>query len=347
MPSMPPRRVSFSERNDYSRLPRDDEMYVMKAFSKHAKKCSSCFDPYRVYREGGTLCPKGHQRALDVAQYVYNKGGSAYSVVDSEKNQRVQIEIPGECEAVRSLLKAMERGLRVMKRAPTSSYDKTYFVPARRASDRGPAPARQPSTRNLRLETVEPPRSPRPRHVRSHSYKASSRSPGPQISRPGLTRYTSYGGSPRNNSYSSSSSRDNSPFSSRNNSISSQSSYGSWSGPSGALSRKNSLSHSHSKSVPVVRRSSKDYDLANTYSRSYPRNSGNYTSRSTIEYPPALASSAPKDYGSKGLSLYRRRDSSAERDGEKHYKRPVFYRIKREPSPPVPPKDEYVYARRR
>ena len=362
------RRVSFSEKNDYSRLPRDDEMYVLKAFSRHAKKCSSCFDPYRVYREGGTLCSKGHQRALDVAQYVYNKGGVAYSVVDGERSQRVQIEIPSECEAVRSLLKAMERGLRVMKRAPTVSYDKGYYVPARRASDRGPAPVRRPSTKNLRLETVEPPRSPRPRHRRSQSYntnKTSSRSPSPNLvsSRPGLSRYATYGGNnaprgSRNNSYSSVSSRDNSPFSSRNNSLSSQSSYGSWSG--GPSSRKNSLSQTPSQPqpIPMLRRTSKDSDFrGHRYSKSSPPKTGGYYTSSSYPPPLALTSSGPKEYSSngsgKGLALYRRRDSSEEREREKDsrrsYTKPTstFYRFKREPSPPVPPKDEYVYVRRR
>ena len=123
----------------------------MKAFAKHASHCESCYDPYLVHRAGRTLCPKGHQRALDVAQYVYNKGGKAYSLVDREGNQRVQIEIPTGCEAVRSLLKAMERGLRIMKRAPSVSYDRTYYVAPRPTSER------RPSTKELKLEMVEPP----------------------------------------------------------------------------------------------------------------------------------------------------------------------------------------------
>ena len=64
----------------------------------------------------------------------------------------MQIEIPIGCEAVRSLLKAMERGLRIMKRAPSVSYDKTYFVPSR------PTGQRRPSTKELKLEMVEPPK---------------------------------------------------------------------------------------------------------------------------------------------------------------------------------------------
>ncbi|MCJ1477768.1 hypothetical protein MMC13_006441 [Lambiella insularis] len=150
------RQVSFNAAPAYSRLPRDDEAYVMKAFARHASHCSTCTNPYQVHLRGGTLCPKGHQRALDVAQYVYNKGGQAYSVVDREGHQRVQIEIPVGCDSVRSLLRAMERGLRIMRGAPSVSYDRSYYV--------APRPAviqREPSSSSYRkkprLETAEPP----------------------------------------------------------------------------------------------------------------------------------------------------------------------------------------------
>ena len=149
------RRVSLNPIPVYSRLPRDDEAYVMKSFAHHASQCSSCDQPYEVYRRGGTLCPKGHQRALDVAQYVYNKGGQAYSLVDREGNQRVQIEIPVGCESVRSLLKAMERGLRIMKNPPVS-HDRTYYVPSR------PTPERDSRHVKPRLETSLPPRTASP-----------------------------------------------------------------------------------------------------------------------------------------------------------------------------------------
>ena len=166
------RRVSFTA-PVYSRLPRDDEAYVMKAFARHASHCRSCANPYEVHRSGGTLCPKGHQRALDVAQYVYGQSGKTYSLVDREGNQHVQIEIPPNCDAVRSLLRAMERGLRIMKRAPSVSYDRTYYVPPRPATTyREPSYLRKP-----RLETAEPPAwaaVKRPR-VESVSYRGRGR----------------------------------------------------------------------------------------------------------------------------------------------------------------------------
>ena len=115
----------------YSRLPYDDELYVIKAFTRHASHCSICAHPYDVHRKGGSLCPKGHQRALDVAQYVFNKAGQTFSVVDLEGNRRVQMEIPADCAVVRELLKAMERGLRLRRKVTVTSYDETYHISPR------------------------------------------------------------------------------------------------------------------------------------------------------------------------------------------------------------------------
>ena len=105
----------------YSRLPHDDELYVMRAFARHSSHCVQCDHPLEVYRRGRTLCPKGHQRAVDLAQYLYNKEGCTYSVVDLEKNMRVQVEIPAGCELVRELLQAMDNGLRLHGRKTLNS----------------------------------------------------------------------------------------------------------------------------------------------------------------------------------------------------------------------------------
>ncbi|MCJ1340135.1 hypothetical protein MMC09_005429 [Bachmanniomyces sp. S44760] len=163
MPSFS-RQVNFNPVQYYSRPAGDDEAYVMKMFAKHASHCQSCAHPYDVHRSGGTLCPKGHQRALDVAQYVYSKGEMAYSTIDAQTtHQNVRIEIPAGCESVRSLLKAMERGLRIMKRAPSVSYDRTYFVQERTPSTAQKSAKRSTSNREPRyvqkpqLETAEPP----------------------------------------------------------------------------------------------------------------------------------------------------------------------------------------------
>ncbi|KAK4692603.1 hypothetical protein P7C71_g4632, partial [Lecanoromycetidae sp. Uapishka_2] len=124
-----PRQVSFAKvPTTYSRLPHDDELFVIKAFARHASHCASCAHPYEVHKKGGSLCSKGHQRALDVTEYVLNKAGQAYSMVDLDGNQRVQLEIPADCSVVRELLKALERGLRLRRKTPAISYDENYPI---------------------------------------------------------------------------------------------------------------------------------------------------------------------------------------------------------------------------
>ena len=89
----------------------------------------------RTYLNGGTLCERGHAYARDVAQYIYSKGGKAYSVIDRAANDaRVQIEIPPECYVIRDLLKAVDKGLKVRTQTlrPALGHDRTYPVRERR-----------------------------------------------------------------------------------------------------------------------------------------------------------------------------------------------------------------------
>ena len=180
-PKHPKARMSFAPRQvgfapipaTYSRLPHDDELYVMKAFARHASHCSACAHPYEVHRKGGSLCSKGHQRALDVAQYVFIKAGQTFSVVDLEGNRRVQMEIPVDCAVVRELLKAMERGLRLRRKVPVTSYDETYHVPPRVIQPTFEHQRPQEPRYILKplLETAMPPSSRREKH--SHSGRGS------------------------------------------------------------------------------------------------------------------------------------------------------------------------------
>ena len=170
----PSRQVGFAPiPATYSRLPHDDELYVMKAFARHASHCSTCAHPYDVHRKGGTLCSKGHQRALDVAQYAFNKAGQTFSVVDLEDNHRVQMEIPADCAVVRDLLKAMERGLRIRRKVPAASSDETRRLPPKviqpAVEHRRPQEPRY--IRKPLLETALPPSSRREKH--SHSGRGS------------------------------------------------------------------------------------------------------------------------------------------------------------------------------
>ncbi|MCJ1298948.1 hypothetical protein MMC08_001739 [Hypocenomyce scalaris] len=125
------RQVNFGPAT-ISRLPGDDEKYVMQEFARHASRCSACASPYSVHLAGGTLCPTGHQLAIDVAQYVYTQAGKAYSRTDRARGQQaVQIEIPASCQVVRGLLQAMDNGLRLRKATKERSFDRTYAVEAR------------------------------------------------------------------------------------------------------------------------------------------------------------------------------------------------------------------------
>ena len=163
----------------YSRLPRDDEIYVMKAFARHCSHCSACSDPYAVHLAGRSLCSKGWQRALDVTQYVFNKAGQAFSVVDLEGNKRCQVEIPADCDAVRQLLKAIERGLRLRPNSSSSSskkerltsYDENYYVaPRRTTAERDLAydlKYADSEPRHSRKSKVEVEDTPAPRYVTS------------------------------------------------------------------------------------------------------------------------------------------------------------------------------------
>ena len=169
-----PRQVDFAPiPATYSRLPYDDELYVMKAFTRHASHCSTCAHPYDVHRKGGSLCSKGHQRALDVAQYVFNKAGQTFSVVDLDGNRRVQMEIPADCAVVRELLKAMERGLRIRRKVSVTSCDETYHISPRviQPTFEHRAPEEPRSIRKPIVEIAKPPSS--RREKRSHSGRGS------------------------------------------------------------------------------------------------------------------------------------------------------------------------------
>ncbi len=114
----------------HSRLPSHDELYVMEAFARHACHCLVCVHPYEVHRKGGSLCPEGHRRALDLAQYIFSKNGRAYSLADLDGNRLVEMEISNELVVVRELLKAMERGLRLRRKVRPVSFDETCKVPS-------------------------------------------------------------------------------------------------------------------------------------------------------------------------------------------------------------------------
>ena len=177
MPSAAPRQVGFAPISaTYSRLPRDDELYVMQRFAHHASRCSTCAHPYEVYRKGSKLCSKGNSRALDVRQYIFNKAGQAYSVVDLNNNQLLQVEIPADCSAVRELLRAMERGLYIRRRQQPTSYDENYPIAPRiiQPSRQQMQQEQQREPRYIRTPTLETSLPP-PSLVRTYSRRDRDR----------------------------------------------------------------------------------------------------------------------------------------------------------------------------
>ena len=131
---MPGRVVEFTPASN-CRSARDDERDVMQCFAAHTSHCPRCKDPYRAYKNGDTLCERGHAYAGDVVQYVYPQAGKAYSVIDrNATDARIQIKIPEKRDAIRELLKAVDHGPKVRRPAfrPVVSHDQNYHVPDRR-----------------------------------------------------------------------------------------------------------------------------------------------------------------------------------------------------------------------
>ena len=126
----PPDRLLTGEKIELdSRLLRVDALYAMKAFIRHVVRCSTCAHAYDVHREGRSLCSIGYQRAFDVEQFFFNRGGQLFSSNDLESNRRVRMGIPANYSSVGELLEAIiERGLRVRRKAPITSHTKVHYI---------------------------------------------------------------------------------------------------------------------------------------------------------------------------------------------------------------------------
>ena len=128
-------RVGFATQVRACRPARDDELSVMRKFASHAAHCRQCEDPYRTWRTDGELCDRGHSYARDVAKYIYSKGGRPCSVVDKEsRDERNEIEVPVDCEVIRNLTKAFDRGLSLKSKKAVVSHDPKYYISDRKES---------------------------------------------------------------------------------------------------------------------------------------------------------------------------------------------------------------------
>jgi hypothetical protein len=110
-------KVTFKMPPTTSRLPRDDEFYVMQQFFKHVMRCTHCdrhcfTSSHRIYAR--SLCADGHTYGLDVRRYLYHHQGYAYSTWELSKYRSpVQVEVPTRFTCVRHLLHAVEYGLQL------------------------------------------------------------------------------------------------------------------------------------------------------------------------------------------------------------------------------------------
>ncbi|KAK4506834.1 hypothetical protein PRZ48_000567 [Zasmidium cellare] len=169
-PSSPPspKAVRFAPTSDNraSRPLSSTEAWSLYYFEHHARHCPTCYQPLEVYRRGDRLCDVGHGLAQDVACHVYHRDGEIYSAKRDEESKLVRVEIPHGYSQLRSLLKAMEHGIRRSRHrtVPILSYDRSYPVSARRYST-------SKDTTEPANVIIEPATSNRP-HRRSSKHKS-------------------------------------------------------------------------------------------------------------------------------------------------------------------------------
>lgn len=164
--------VAFSPITSSSRPLSSSELWPLWYFETHARACDYCRDPYEVHRDGGRLCDQGHTYAQDVADSIYSRGNGSRIYAVGDADHLVQVEIPKGYSNVRSLLRAMERGLRHRRQTPIVSYDTSYYVPARKSSGNVVTVERSPSKRHSHSSRRY--EEPRPSSSSSNKYHRSS-----------------------------------------------------------------------------------------------------------------------------------------------------------------------------
>ncbi|KAI9712793.1 MAG: hypothetical protein M1820_001415 [Bogoriella megaspora] len=149
----PPRAVRFNSDTPVTGVSRpmaSSEAWAMYNFEGHAQRCSSCYRPYEVHKNKGSLCEIGHALAKSVAAQLYkDKKGVVFSRT-KEDDQEVHVEVNEGFEHGLGLLKAIERSERHLRRDPFVNVNHSHeFVP------------REPRKRTIqyRIKTVSPQRS--------------------------------------------------------------------------------------------------------------------------------------------------------------------------------------------
>lgn len=95
------------------------EAWSLYHFEHHAKYCTACHDPYKSFKrtKTGTLCATGLALAQDAVYHVRYIDGEIYSTA-TDAGQLVRVEVPPKYDNLRSLVKAVARGMRVHRAAP-------------------------------------------------------------------------------------------------------------------------------------------------------------------------------------------------------------------------------------
>lgn len=94
------------------RRPTPLEDAAMFMFANHAAHCTRCADPIEANLTAGVLCDLGNLFAWELARYLYDKDGRAYSLFDQRHSgQTVEIELPADCLVVLRLFRAVHQGL--------------------------------------------------------------------------------------------------------------------------------------------------------------------------------------------------------------------------------------------
>ncbi|KAJ6160075.1 hypothetical protein N7497_004612 [Penicillium chrysogenum] len=137
----------------------DDEKLVVDDFERHASHCRFCSHAVQTYKDGLALCESGNTRARTLRNYIFSQSGKHFSTVDFESGKSTRVKLPRDAFASRELFTALEQGLRIREKAvvvqkpfhvvpstQSTSYDRTYPVPARRLVERAPRLSRSPTS---------------------------------------------------------------------------------------------------------------------------------------------------------------------------------------------------------
>ena len=176
----------------------DDEKLVVDDFERHASHCRFCSHAVQTYKDGLALCESGNTRARTLRNYIFSQSGKHFSTVDFESGKSTRVKLPRDAFASRELFTALEQGLRIREKAvvvqkpfhvvpstQSTSYDRTYPVPARRVSRKQTRP-RSMSPEAYQLVERAPRLSRSPTSI-------MYRSPGGSPSRPSSSRGSLYG----------------------------------------------------------------------------------------------------------------------------------------------------------